>query len=174
MATELRLALCCVTRPRQPKTLRDVVTKYIDDAIWGSSCCSYRKWKRHYKHNDPFICWKYGSFDGNQVEWLRKTCTSSTVAYRGGVWGCSTPPPLKFRSFDKAAFDWKLRTPTPQDIRKKGSKILKLPRFAVGLLAMTNKLVVVLNRLKYQKLRKFYHMKWNFLYQITAGSRTPN
>ena len=31
---------------------------------------------------------------------------------------------------------------------------------------MTNKLVVVVNRLKHQKLRKFYHMKWNFLYQI--------
>ena len=38
---------------------------------------------------------------------------------------------------------------------------------------MTNKLVVITNRLKYQKLRKFYHMKWNFLYQITAASRTP-
>ena len=39
---------------------------------------------------------------------------------------------------------------------------------------MTNKLVVVINRLKYQKLRKFYHMKWNSLYQITAASRTPD
>ena len=29
---------------------------------------------------------------------------------------------------------------------------------------MTNKLVVVINRLKYQKWRKCYHMKWNFLY----------
>jgi hypothetical protein len=28
--------------------------------------------------------------------------------------------------------------------------------------------------IKYQKLRKFYHMKWNFLYQITAASRTPD
>jgi hypothetical protein len=27
---------------------------------------------------------------------------------------------------------------------------------------------------KYQKLRKFYYMKWNFLYQITAASRTPD
>ena len=39
---------------------------------------------------------------------------------------------------------------------------------------MTNKLVVVINRLKYQKWRKCYHMKWNFLYQITAASRTPD
>jgi hypothetical protein len=27
---------------------------------------------------------------------------------------------------------------------------------------------------KYQKLRKFYHMKLNFLYQITAAYRTPD
>ena len=39
---------------------------------------------------------------------------------------------------------------------------------------MTNKLVVVINRLKYQKFRKCYHMKWNFLYQITDASRTPD
>ena len=37
---------------------------------------------------------------------------------------------------------------------------------------MTNKLVVIINSLKYQKLRKFYYMKWNFLHQITAASRT--
>jgi len=39
---------------------------------------------------------------------------------------------------------------------------------------MTNKLDVIINNLKYQKLRKFYYMKWNFLYQITAASRTPD
>jgi len=39
---------------------------------------------------------------------------------------------------------------------------------------MTNKLVVITKNLKYQKLRKFYYMKWNFLYQITAASRTPD
>ena len=27
--------------------------------------------------------------------------------------------------------------------------------------------------IKYQKLRKIYHMKWNFLYQITAAPRSP-
>jgi hypothetical protein len=27
---------------------------------------------------------------------------------------------------------------------------------------------------KYQKLRNFYYMKWNLLYQITAASRTPD
>ena len=38
---------------------------------------------------------------------------------------------------------------------------------------MTNKLVVIINSLKYPKLRKFYYMKWNFLYKITAASTTP-
>jgi hypothetical protein len=40
---------------------------------------------------------------------------------------------------------------------------------------MTNKLVVIINSLKVaKKLRKFYYMKWDFLYQITAASRTPD
>jgi len=38
---------------------------------------------------------------------------------------------------------------------------------------MTNKLVVIIKRFKYQKLRKFYCVKWNFLYQFTAASRNP-
>ena len=59
----------------------------------------------------------------------------------GGL-GCSNPPP-KFRRPSKivpnSTWLWKLlkiaefRTPTPQDVRKKGSKILKLPRFAIVL-----------------------------------------
>ena len=58
---------------------------------------------------------------------------------------------------------------------KKGSKILKLPPVHnCFTLTMTNKLVVIINSLKYQKLRKFYYMKLNFLYQITAASRTPD
>jgi hypothetical protein len=46
---------------------------------------------------------------------------------------------------------------------------------------MTNNLVVVINRLKYQKLRKSYHMKWNFMYQLqlppeplTRGLQPPD
>ena len=67
------------------------------------------------------------------------------------------------------------RTPTPQDVRKKSSEILKLPPVHnCFTLTMTNKLVVIINSLKYQKLRKFYYMKWNFLYQIIAASRTPD
>ena len=52
------------------------------------------------------------------------------------------------------------RTPAPQDIRKKGSKIPKLqPVHNCFTLTMTNKLVVIINSLKYQKLRKSYYMK---------------
>jgi len=62
----------------------------------------------------------------------------------GGGLRCSTPPPPpKFRRPSKivpnSARLWKLlkiaefRTPTLNDVRKKGSKILKLPRFAIVL-----------------------------------------
>jgi len=47
---------------------------------------------------------------------------------------------------------------------KKGSKILKLQINSLSSLTV----------LKYQKLRKFYYMKLNFLYQITSASRTPD
>ena len=36
-----------------------------------------------------------------------------------------------------------------------------------------NKLVVIINILKYQKLKKKYYMKRNSLYQVTAAFRTP-
>jgi len=64
---------------------------------------------------------------------------------------------------------WKLlkiaefRTPTPQDIRKKCSKILKLPPVRnCFTLAITNKLVVVINSLKVPKIKKIllYEMKF--------------
>jgi len=84
----------------------------------------------------------------------------------------STPPP-QFRRPSKivpnSARLWKLlkiaefRTPTPQDVRKKDSEILKLPPvrncFA---LAITNKLIVIINSLKVPKLKKIslYEMKF--------------
>jgi len=49
--------------------------------------------------------------------------------------------------------------PTPQDVRKKGSEIVKLPPVRnCFTLTMTNKLVVIINSLKYQKIRKFYYV----------------
>ena len=65
------------------------------------------------------------------------------LAYRGGGWGVQTSPPPKFRRPSKIRPNStrlrkllkiaEFRTPTPQDVRKKGSKILKLPRFAIVL-----------------------------------------
>jgi len=60
--------------------------------------------------------------------WRQCSVWSSGVP-RGGVWGCSTPPPPKFRRPSKIVPNstrlWKLlkiaefRTPTPQDVQKK-------------------------------------------------------
>jgi len=58
---------------------------------------------------------------------------------------------------------------------KKGSKILKLPPVRSSFtLAMTDKLVVVINSLKVPKIKKILLHEMNFLYQITAASRTPD
>jgi len=38
---------------------------------------------------------------------------------------------------------------------------------------MTNKLVVIINSLKVPKIKKNFNI-WNFLYQITAATRTPD
>ena len=61
----------------------------------------------------------------------------------GGGWAFQTPPPRNSEVPPKSCQTqpnlWKLlkiaefRMPTPQYIRKKGSKILKLPRFAIVL-----------------------------------------
>ena len=99
------------------------------------------------------------------------------VAYRGEAgWGlgCSTTPqPPTFRRPSKIVPNsirlWKLlkivefRTPTPQDVWKKDSKILKLPSVCnCFTLALTNKLVVIINSLKVPKIKKvlLYEMKF--------------
>jgi len=87
------------------------------------------------------------------------------VAYGGGeVWGVQTPL-KKFRRTSKIVPNstrlWKLlkiavfRTLTSQDVRKKGGKILKLPPVHNWFsLAMTYKLVVIINILKVPKIKK--------------------
>jgi len=53
--------------------------------------------------------------------------------------------------------------PTPQNVRKKGSKILKLKSIRnCFTLAMTNKLVVIINKLEVPKMKKMllYEMKF--------------
>jgi len=71
-----------------------------------------------------------------------QSITDSTQWRAEGRRGFSPPPP-KFRRPSKIVPNairlWELlkiaefRTTTPQDVRQKGSKILKLPRFAIGL-----------------------------------------
>ena len=66
-----------------------------------------------------------------------------TVAYRGGVgvFNTRTPPEIpkalqtraKLNPIVKTVKIAEFRTPTPQNVRKKGSKILKPPRFAIVL-----------------------------------------
>ena len=95
------------------------------------------------------------------------------VAYCGGGFKPTPPPPPKFRRpskiMPKSTRLWKLlkiaefRTPTPQNVRKKGSKILKLPPVHnCFTLTMTNKLVVIINSLKVPKIEKIllYEMKF--------------
>ena len=90
-----------------------------------------------------------------------------------GVWGVSKPPLPKLQRPSKIVANstrlWKLlkivefRTPTPQDDRKKRSKILKLPPVRnCFTLTMTNKLVVIINSLKVTKTKKIllYEMKF--------------
>ena len=98
-----------------------------------------------------------------------------SVAYRGGDGGgCfKTPPPpeipkvfqnrTKFNPIVKTVKNCWIRTPKPKDVRKKGSKILKLPPVRnCFTLAMTNKLVVFINSLKVPKIKKIllYEMKF--------------
>ena len=84
------------------------------------------------------------------------------------------PLPTKFRRPSKIVPNstrlWKLlkiaefKTPTPQDVRKKGSKVLKLPSVRnCFTLAMTNKLVVIINSLKVPKIKKILLYEIKFL-----------
>ena len=91
----------------------------------------------------------------------------------GGGVGVSTPLPkfgrpskivpnsTRLRKLLKIA---EFRMPTPQDVRKKGSKILKLPPVRnCFTLAMINKLVVVINSLKVPKINKILRYEMKFL-----------
>jgi len=64
------------------------------------------------------------------------------VAYRGGFGEFNPPSPRNSEGPPKSCQTQpdcgnlkiaEFKTPTPQDVRKRGSKILKLPRFAVVL-----------------------------------------
>ena len=110
---------------------------------------------------------------------MESMCLPSGVPGEEG----STPPP-KFRRLSKIVPNstrlWKLlkiaefRTPTPQDVRKKGSKILKLPSVrSCFTLAITNKLVVVLNSLKGPKIKKILLYEMQFLVSNYSCLQNP-
>ena len=94
------------------------------------------------------------------------------MAYRGGsLEGSTTLPemPKAPRIVPNSTRLWKLlkipefRTPTPQHVRQKGSKFIKLPPVRnCFTLAMTNKLVFIINSLKVTKMKKIllYEMKF--------------
>jgi len=66
------------------------------------------------------------------------------------------------------------KTPTPQDVRKTGSKILKLPPVRnCFTLAMTNKLVVIINSLKVPKIKKILLYKMKFLVPNYSSPQKP-
>jgi len=101
----------------------------------------------------------------NKSEIFQFKIILSTVRHRGaGCWGVNPPPPeirkalqnrAKLNPTEKTVKFAEFQTPTPEDVRKKGSKILKLlPVRNCFTFAMTNKLVVVINSLKVPKIKK--------------------
>jgi len=92
----------------------------------------------------------------------------------GGVWGVQTPRNSESpsKSCQTQVKTVEFRTPTPQDVRKKCTKILKLPSVRSSFtIAMTNKLVFIINSLKVPEIKKILPYE---MYQITAASRTPD
>ena len=76
---------------------------------------------------------------------------------------------------------WKLlkiaefRTPTPQDVLQKDTKILKLPSVRnCSTLAMTNKLVVIINSLKVPKIKKILLYEMKFLVPNYSCLQNPS
>ena len=114
-------------------------------------------------------------------EWHRQWLAQLQWCTEGGF-GVFKPPP-KFRSFDKAEPNSQFHG---KYIRNNLTRIrLSLIFWVVSWKALPASYdqhsgIFFLFKawrdvsIKYQKLRKFYHKKWNFLYQITATSRTPD
>ena len=105
--------------------------------------------------------------------------TTSGVPGGGGE---SNPP--KFRRPSKIVPNWtrlwklleivEFKTPTPQDVRKKGSKILKLPSVRnCFTLAVTNKLVVIINSLKVTNIKKILLYEMKFLVRNYSCLQNP-
>jgi len=122
----------------------------------------------------------------------RRFCASAVYIFQkwrteegGGIWLVKLhPPPPKFRRPSKIVPNstrlWKVlkiaefRTPTSQDVRKKGRKILKLPPVHnCFTLARANELVVIINSLKIQKITKMLLFEIKFLVTTDSCFQNP-
>ena len=107
---------------------------------------------------------------------------ASGVPRRGLV--CSNPPPeipkvlqnrAKLNPILKTVKKCWIYDAKPQDVRKKGSKILKLPLVHnCFTLAMTNKLVVIINSLKVPKIKKILLYEMKFLVPNYSCLQNPS
>jgi len=104
---------------------------------------------------------KYFSSRKVSVQWRTEGCVGvSTPLPKFGRPSKIVPNATRLRKLLKIA---EFRTPTPQDVRKNGSKILKLPPVRnCFTFAMTNKLVVVINNLKVPKIKKILRYEIKF------------
>jgi len=126
----------------------------------------------------------------NGCQWFEEACLAMGGGGGGIGWVQTLTPEIPKALQNRAKLNpmWKLlkiaefRTPTPQDVRKKKcSKILKLPPVRNSFtLAMTNKLVVIINSLKVPKIKKIllYEMKflvpnYSFLQNPWIGGYRP-
>ena len=107
----------------------------------------------------------------------------SGVPGGGGGW-CIQTPPSKFRRPSKIVPNStrlckllkisQFRMPSPQVVRKNGIKILKLPSVRnCFTLAMTNKLVVIINSLKVPKIKKIVLYEMKFLVRNYSCLQNP-
>ena len=108
-------------------------------------------------------------------------CQWRTEGWFGGF---KHPPHPKFRRPTKIVPNWtelwkllkiaEFRTPTHQDVRKKGSTILKLPSVRnCFTLAIANKLVVIINSLKVPKIKNILLYEMKFLVPNYSCVRKP-
>jgi hypothetical protein len=103
------------------------------------------------------------------------------VVYRRGVGGFKPLPeiPKALQNYAKLnpivkTVKIEFRMPTPHDVWKKGSKILKLPPVHnCFTLAMTNKLVVIINSLKIPKIKKILLNEMKFLVRNYSCLQNP-
>jgi len=125
------------------------------DRLWSPPCLICNRCQGLFHQSNAAGAWVW-----------QLTSSSDSGVPNGGLGGYNTPPPPKFRGPSKIMPDstrlWKLLKKIlnlgrqhPKMFEKKGSEILKLPPVRnCCTLAMTYKLVVIINSLKVPKIKK--------------------